>query len=75
MGILENDLFLGKTSKRTLFNLTTRSGVDIGPFSMYRKEKEILLLPGIRLQFETRLDQGDLQIIKLVEESGDYYVG
>jgi len=68
--VLSNDLFLGKTEKRTLFSLTTKAGVDIVRYSMYKSEAEILLPPGIRLNVTASLDQGELHIIQLKELNG-----
>ncbi len=44
---IEKGSFLGKTG--TLFNIDA-SGVDIEPFSAFKKEREALLLPGVELQ-------------------------
>jgi len=68
--MLSNDLFLGKTEKRTLFSLTTKLGVDIVKYSMYKAEAEILLPPGVRLNVMASLDQGDLHIVQLKELTG-----
>jgi hypothetical protein len=44
IGVLENDQFLGKTGKRTMFTIECDSGKDISRHSYYQSEQEILLL-------------------------------
>jgi len=72
--VLHNELFLGRKSKRTLFNLQTKSAVDIKKYSMYQTEAEILLPPGVRMEVTGVLDQGDLQIVHLNELDGSLQV-
>ncbi|CAF3911731.1 unnamed protein product [Adineta steineri] len=44
VGVLENEQFLGKTGRRTLFTIECDSGKDISRHSYYESEKEVLLL-------------------------------
>ena len=46
---LENPAFLGKTGDRTIFQIMTKHGIDITPFSAMPGEAELLLPPGICL--------------------------
>jgi len=68
--VLSSELFFGKHGKRTLFNLHTKLGCDINKYSVYQKESEILLPPGIRLEVISVLSQGDSQIVSLKELDG-----
>jgi hypothetical protein len=58
MQALESDLFLGKDGIRTLFRIDecTRA-VDIQPFSSFKSEAEVLLIPGAYLEV---VDVGDM---------------
>jgi hypothetical protein len=58
MQALESDLFLGKDGVRTLFRIEecTRA-VDIQPFSSFKSEAEVLLIPGAYLEV---VDVGDM---------------
>jgi hypothetical protein len=42
--VLSNDMFLGDSGKRTLFNITHMSAVDISPYSVYPEEAEVLAI-------------------------------
>ena len=48
--ISEQKNFFGQTSHRVLFVIECLNGVDISQHSCYRKEKEVLLLPGTNFQ-------------------------
>ena len=41
LSVLENPAFLGKAGDRTIFQILTRRGVNIGPFSAIRSEAEV----------------------------------
>ena len=43
---LESEQFLGETGARTLFTIECYSAIDIGQFSCFKDENEILLPPG-----------------------------
>jgi len=49
--VLETPLFLGKEGDRTLFCIDAL-GVDIAAFSAMPNEREVLMLPGVRLMVE-----------------------
>jgi len=68
--VLEDETFLGTTEKRTLFSLHTKVGVEIQQYSMFKKEAEVLLPPGIRLEVTGVLKQKELQIVHLKELDG-----
>jgi len=66
---LQDERFLGKEGKRSLFTLHVTSGVDIMKLSAFKeKEKEILLLPGTCFVVEGILDQGESRIYQLREK-------
>jgi hypothetical protein len=66
--VLENELFLGKTGMRTLFQIDCHSGKDISQHSMYKKEDEILLLPARQFKVVSCLNAGNgLNIIQIKE--------
>jgi len=67
LGVLQNELFLGKQGNRTMFCLSKSSGVDIQRYSMYKTESEVLLLPERRFVVKDILDQETLQIIQIEE--------
>jgi hypothetical protein len=64
--IAENEHFLGPNGRRTLFIIHCIKGIDIGPHSYFRKEKEILLLPATTFKVIQCDSQGNnLHIIHL----------
>ena len=66
--VLESDQFLGKKGVRTLFTIECHSGKDIGKYSFYHGEDEILLLPGRQFKVISCLDSGNsLYMIHLKE--------
>ncbi|CAF1061298.1 unnamed protein product [Adineta steineri] len=68
LDVLQNELFLGKTGPRTLFNIECYSGKDIRSYSKYQAEDEILLPAARQFEVVSCLDQGkDLCIIQLKE--------
>jgi hypothetical protein len=68
MSALENEQFLGSSGLRTLFTIQCRNAIDIGPYSCFKKENEILLPPARQFQVISCLSQGpDLHMIHLKE--------
>ena len=66
IGVLEN--YIGKTGKRTIFNIQCRSAIDISRHSYYQAEKEYLLFPARQFKVSSLLNTGnDLHIIELEE--------
>jgi hypothetical protein len=66
--VLENELFLGKDGMRTLFQIECHSCKDIRQHSMYKKEDEMLLLPGCQFKVASCLNVGNgLNIIQIKE--------
>jgi hypothetical protein len=66
--VLESELFLGKTGKRTMFTIDCWSGKYIRKHSMVKKEEEVLLLPGFQFKVVATLDAGnDLHMIQIQE--------
>jgi hypothetical protein len=65
---LQSELFLGTTGTRTIFTIECDSGKDIGKYSYYPSEEEVLLLAATQFRIEGYLDQGHgLHIIQLKE--------
>ncbi|CAF1320192.1 unnamed protein product [Adineta steineri] len=67
LGVLQSELFLGKTGPRTIFNIECDSARDIRKHSFFPAEDEVLLLAGTQFTVTGCLDQGDLHIIQLKE--------
>jgi len=68
MNILENNMFLGITGDRTLFNIHCKKGFDVKQYSSAPTESEILLLPGTYFEVSSVLNVGNgLHIIELKE--------
>jgi len=66
--ILENDSFLGKHGARTLFTIECEHGKDIGEYSYFKYEKEILLMPGFSFEVTAVMEPApDLHVIHLRE--------
>jgi hypothetical protein len=66
--ILENDSFLGKYGARTLFSIECEHGKDIGEYSYFKYEKEILLMPGFSFEVTAVMEPApDLHVIHLRE--------
>ncbi|CAF1347113.1 unnamed protein product [Adineta ricciae] len=66
--VLQNQIFLGETGKRTLFTIDCHSAKDVQQHSMIAKESEILLLPARQFKVIAIMDVGnDLHIIHLEE--------
>jgi hypothetical protein len=73
MKILENPMYLGDRGSRTLFNIEAVHGKDIKAHSFYKKEDEILLLPGIFFEVTGSLDPGNgLHIISLKQKRAPF---
>ena len=59
LSTLTNDMFLGKTGVRTVFNIQVLSGVDIDRYSAFSgAEAEVLLFPGTKLVVVDSMDMG-----------------
>jgi hypothetical protein len=71
MGTLQEELFLGKTGKRTMFCISTKSFRDIRHYSAIGIESESCGLPGTCFDVDDLLDQGDLQIVQMSENLDD----
>jgi hypothetical protein len=67
MTVLQSELFLGKTGKRTMFAIKCESFRDIRQHSYYPQEDEILLLAATQFEVVGCLDQDNLRIIQLKE--------
>ncbi|CAF0949459.1 unnamed protein product [Rotaria sordida] len=66
--VLENDSFFGKRGTRTLFAIECDTGKEIREHSFYRKEDEILLLPGREFEVVSSVYMGHkLTMIQLKE--------
>ncbi len=62
--VLDNDMFLGQTGDRTILQINTSQGVDVGVFSALPQESELLLPPGVALTCTGLLNAGNgLKII------------
>ena len=70
IGVLHNPQFLGSTGDRTIFQIHTRHGVDIGPFSAIQSEAEVLLPAGTALKVTSVLpkDASGLTIVQLEDD-------
>ncbi|CAF1599563.1 unnamed protein product, partial [Rotaria magnacalcarata] len=69
VGVLQSDLFLGKTGSRTMFTLQCKSARDIRKHSFYPVEDEVLLMAATQFKVLGSLGQGNLHIIQLEETS------
>ncbi|CAF4456958.1 unnamed protein product, partial [Rotaria magnacalcarata] len=67
VGVLESDLFLGKTDDRTMFTLQCKSTRDIRKHSYFPVEDEVLLMAATQFKVVSCLNQGNLHIIQLEE--------
>ncbi|CAM4850401.1 unnamed protein product, partial [Rotaria magnacalcarata] len=67
MGVLQSDLFLGKTGIRTMFTLQCKSARDIRKHSFFPTEDEVVLMAATQFKIVSSLDQGDLRMIQLEE--------
>lgn len=66
--VLDEELFLGKIGERTMFNINCYTGKNIRGHSMFKKESEVLLLPGFQFKKVGILNQGNgLNIIQIEE--------
>jgi len=67
--VLQNEMFLGMTGNRTIFQVATNTAVDISKYSAYPSENELILLPGIFLVVEGVIELGaNLHIVQLQEQ-------
>ncbi|CAF4830024.1 unnamed protein product [Rotaria sp. Silwood2] len=67
VGVLQSELFLGKTGDRTIFTLQCQSAKDIRKHSYYPAEDEVLLMAATQFKVVSCLNQGTLHIIQLEE--------
>ncbi|CAM4949443.1 unnamed protein product [Rotaria socialis] len=65
--VLDSEIFLGKTGKRTMFTLQCKSTRDISQHSFYPAEDEVLLMAATQFKVKGCLTQGNLYIIQLEE--------
>jgi hypothetical protein len=69
LNVLDSDLFLGETGKRTIFSIDTFDGRSVKDHSDYPEEDEVLLLPGTCLKVHGKLNPApDLYIIELKQK-------
>ena len=71
MGTLQQDMFLGKSGKRTMFCITSKTFRDIRHYSAIGVESECCGLPGTCFDIDDLLDQCDLQIVQMSENIAD----
>jgi hypothetical protein len=71
MGTLQEDMFLGKSGKRTMFCIASKTFRDIRHYSAIGVEAECCGLPGTCLDIDDLLDQGDLLIVQMTENMAD----
>jgi hypothetical protein len=68
IGVLESELFFGKSGTRTLFQIECHSGKDVKNHSSIQQEDEILLLPARQFTVTSCLNPAkDLYMIQLQE--------
>ena len=68
IGVLEDELFFGKSGTRTLFQVECNTGKNVKNHSALQHEDEILLLPARQFMVMGYLDSGNgLHIIQLKE--------
>ncbi|CAF3192408.1 unnamed protein product [Rotaria sp. Silwood2] len=66
--VSEDDQFVGETSIKTLFIIDSIRGKDIRNHSYFRKENEILLLPGTHFEvINSKQEENNLHVIYLEE--------
>jgi hypothetical protein len=71
MGTLQEEMFLGKSGKRTMFCIASKTFRDIRHYSAIGVEAECCGLPGTCFDIDDLLDQGDLQIVQMSENMAD----
>jgi len=71
MGTLQEEMFLGKSGKRTMFCIASKTFRDIRHYSAIGVEAECCGLPGSCFDIDDLLDQGDLQIVQMSENMAD----
>jgi hypothetical protein len=71
MGTLQEEMFLGKSGKRTMFCIASKTFRDIRHYSAIGVEAECCGLPGTCFHIDDLLDQGDLQIVQMSENMED----
>ena len=73
IGVLENEQFVGKTGKRTIFQIECHAGKNVKNHSFLPTEDEILLLPARQFVVKDCLDLGNqLHMIQLKEIDPKY---
>lgn len=71
--VAESEKFFGKTGKRTMFIIDSKSGKNIDKYSYYINEGEVMLLPATQFQVVNCCKrEGDLYEIHL-KEMDDFY--
>ena len=71
MGTLQEEMFLGKTGKRTMFCIAAKTFRDVRNYSAIGLEAECCGLPGTCFDIDDLLDQVDLQIVQMSENVDD----
>jgi hypothetical protein len=66
--IFESDNIADKHGKRTLFLIECKHGKCIKSHSMFRKEMEIILMPGFHFEILNKLDLGDGSFMVNIKE-------
>ena len=69
MGTLQEEMFLGKTGKRTMFCIAAKTFRDVRHYSAIGLEAECCGLPGTCFDIDDLLDQGDLQMVQMSENT------
>ncbi|CAF2953524.1 unnamed protein product [Rotaria sp. Silwood2] len=59
LGVLQSDLFLGKSGNRTMFIIECMNGKIIQKYSHFPDESEVLLLPCSYFEVLDKIDQGN----------------
>ncbi|CAF3224923.1 unnamed protein product [Rotaria socialis] len=67
INVLDSEILLGKTGRRTMFTLQCKSARDIRQHSFYPAEDEVLLMAATQFKVKDCLTQGNLYIIQLEE--------
>lgn len=67
--VLSEPEFLGETGERTIFTIEAKSARKIQNYSAIKKENEVLLLPGTPFKVKSILQQGDLTMVHLEEDT------
>jgi hypothetical protein len=71
INVLENPMFLGTEGERTIFQIHTKHGATIAPFSAIPVEDELLLPPGFTFKITGILQAGGGLTIVQCEDDAD----